>query len=138
MSMQNPLQTPALYIAPKRSWTRVFLLGALFVVSVMALALYFSSNSDVLGGGRLVFFDEDYSDSFLGWLVAIPILILTFLLVGVVLAATGVVVVGTLAMALVATVVALLFAFLLSVLPFALLIAIPILAFVGLLKLLRS
>ena len=65
-------------------------------------------------------------------------MILTAILVAVVLAGTGVMVVGALALAVVASIVAVLFALLLVFLPFAIFIAIPILAVVGLVKLMSK
>ncbi len=112
----------------------VFVAVALLAILALALALstWFAGTVDP---GTLVFFDDDLSDSVLGWLIAIPILILTAIMVAFILAGTGVMVVGALAMALVATIVAVVIALLLSFLPFALFLAVPILAVVGFVKL---
>ena len=115
----------------------VFVAVALLAILALALALstWFAGTVDP---GTLVFLDDDLSDSVLGWLIAIPILILTAIMVAFILAGTGVMVVGALAMALVAAIVAVVFALLLSFLPFALFLAVPILAVVGFVKLLSK
>ncbi len=122
---------------PNISRTAVYATLALaaLVITAWCLAVGHASIGD---GAHLVFFDDDYSDSVFGWMIAIPILIITAILVAVILAGAGVLVVGALAMAAVAAILALLFAILLSVLPLAVLIAIPILAVVGLVKLIRN
>lgn len=121
------------------SLSRKVILG---VVVLLAVAVAAVALSTWLAGsvepGTLVWFDDDISDSALGWAIAIPVLILTAILVAVVLAGTGVMVVGALALAVVASIVAVLFALLLVFLPFAIFIAIPILAVVGLVKLMSK
>jgi len=104
-------------------------------VAAVALSIWLAGSVEP---GTLVWFDDDISDSALGWAIAIPVLILTAILVAVVLAGTGVMVVGALALAVVASIVAVLFALLLVFLPFAIFIAIPILAVVGLVKLMSK
>lgn len=104
-------------------------------VAAVALSIWLAGSVEP---GTLAWFDDDISDSALGWAIAIPVLILTAILVAVVLAGTGVMVVGALALAAVASIVAVLFALLLVFLPFAIFIAIPILAVVGLVKLMSK
>ena len=104
-------------------------------VAAVALSIWLAGSVEP---GTLVWFDDDISDSALGWAIAIPVLILTAILVAVVLAGTGVMVVGALALAVVASIVAVLFALLLVFLPFAIFIAIPILVVVGLVKLMSK
>jgi hypothetical protein len=121
----------------KRNRTIVFTLCLLALV--IALALTLSNRSDFFGDGmHVVLFDEDYSDSFIGWLIAIPVLIVTGVFTAVVLAGTGVVVAVALAVAAVATLLALFLALVVSILPLAVFVAIPILAVVGLVKLLQK
>jgi hypothetical protein len=112
----------------------VFAALALVTIVVVAIALsaWFASTVEP---GTLIFFDDDLSDSALGWVIAIPILVVTAVIVAFVLAGTGVMVVGALAMAVVATIVAVVFALLMVFLPFALFMAVPILAIIGLVKL---
>ncbi len=115
----------------------VFTVIALTAIVVIAIAL-----SAWLAGtaepGTLIFFDDDLSDSAFGWAIAIPILILTAILVAFILAGTGVMVVGALAMAVVATIVAVVFALLMVFLPLAIFLAVPILAVIGLVKIMSK
>jgi hypothetical protein len=108
------------------------------VAILVALALYLSNQASGVGDGmQIMIFDEDYSDSFFGWLIAIPILIFAAIVTAVVLAGTGVLVAAVLAMAAVVCLLALFFALAASILPLAVFVAIPILAVVGLVKLAR-
>lgn len=84
-------------------------------------------------GPTLVMFDQDYSDSAFGWLIAIPILVFVGILVVAILAGAALITVVALAFAAVLVVFALLLAFT----PFAVFLAIPILAIYGLVKLLQ-
>lgn len=119
--------------------TRVAVFGLLTLLLVAAVALFMANLHSGFGeGAHLVVFDEDYSNSVFGWMIAIPVLIIVAIFTAVVLAGAGVVVIGALAMAAVATVVALLFAILISVLPVVVFFAIPVLAIVGLMKLLKN
>jgi len=121
------------------SSSRKVILGVVVLLAVAVAAVALSAwLAGSVEPGTLVWFDDDISDSALGWAIAIPVLILTAILVAVVLAGTGVMVVGALALATVASIVAVLFALLLVFLPFAIFIAIPILAVVGLVKLMSK
>ncbi len=120
----------------KTPLTRTFLLIALAVTILGALAWMMASGHDAgWHDGSLMMFDEDLSDSVLGWAIAIPILIVTAVFVAIVLAGTGVLVAGVLAVALLVTLLTLAFAFAVAILPFALFLAVPVLALVGLVKL---
>jgi hypothetical protein len=112
----------------------VFVLLAVAVAAV-ALSTWLAGSVDP---GTLVWFDDDISDSALGWAIAIPVLVLTAITAAVVLAGTGAMVVVALAISTVVAIVAVLFALLLVFLPFAIFIAIPILAVVGLVKLMSK
>jgi hypothetical protein len=105
------------------------------VVAAIALSTWFAGTVEP---GTLIFFDDDLSDSVLGWAIAVPILILTAILVAFILAGTGVMVVGALAMAVVATILAVVFALLMAFLPFAIFFAVPILAVIGLVKIMSK
>ncbi len=119
----------------KTKMTRIVLLIALAVTILGALAWMMASGHDAgWHDGRLVMFDEDLSDSVLGWAIAIPILIVSAVIVVIVLAGTGVLVAGALAVALVLTLLALVFALTVAALPLILIVAMPILAVVGLVK----
>ena len=119
----------------KTKMTRIFLLIALAVTILGALAWMMASGHDAgWHDGSLMMFDEDLSDSVLGWAIAIPILIISAVFVVIVLAGTGVLVAGALAVALVFTLLALVFALAVVALPLVLIVATPILAVVGLVK----
>jgi hypothetical protein len=121
----------------RRSRTIVFTLFLLALVIVLALTI--SNRPDVFGDHmHLVLFDEDYSDSFIGWLIAIPILIAVGIFTAVVIAGTGVLVAATLAIAAVVTLLALFIALAVSILPLAVFVAVPILAVIGLVKLMQK
>ena len=120
----------------KTTLTRTVLLAVLAVTILCALAWMMASGHDAgWHDGHLMMFDEDLSDSVLGWAIAIPILIVTAVFVVIVLAGTGVLVAGVMAFALLVTLLALAFAFAVTILPFALLLAVPVLVVVGLVKL---
>jgi hypothetical protein len=111
-----------------------FAVVILLAITIGAIALS-SWFAGVMEPGTLMMFDDDYSDSVLGWAIAIPILIVTAIVVVFVLAGTGVMVVGALVLAVVVTILAVLFALLLAFLPMAIVLAVPILAVVGFVKL---
>ncbi len=119
---------------PKLSRPLIFALVMLALILALAVVLATGHQSGVFDG-NLVLFDEDLSDSVLGWAIAIPILILAFTLVAVVLTGAGVIVAGALALAMVAVLLCVIFAVLMAVLPFAAFLAVPILVVVGLVKL---
>jgi hypothetical protein len=112
----------------------IFVLAAVAIVFVLAAVLA-ATHEAGLHGGNLVLFDEDLSDSVLGWAIAIPVLILTFTLLIIVLSGTGVIVAGVIALVLMVVVLSVLFALMLAILPFAAFLAVPILVVVGLVKL---
>ncbi len=112
----------------------VFAFVILLAIAIGAIALS-SWFAGVVEPGTLIMFDDDYSDSVLGWVIAIPILVVTAVIVAFVLAGTGVMVVGALAVAVIATIFAVLFALLLAFLPMAIVLAVPILAVIGFVKL---
>jgi len=120
---------------PKIIRPLLFVLLAVVVIGVLALLLA-NGHSAGLYDGSLMMFDEDMSDSALGWAIAIPILLLTAVLVVMMLAGTGVVVAGVLAVVLVATFLIMVLATVIAILPLLVFIAVPILAMVGLVKLL--
>ena len=74
-------------------------------IAAIALSSWFAGTTEP---GTLMMFDGDYSDSVLGWAIAIPVLMVTAIVVVFVLAGTGVMVVGALAVAAVATILAVL------------------------------
>ena len=109
------------------------LLGALLAVLILAvIAAVIASGPLPTGTGpTLMFFDEDLSDSALGWMLAIPILAFVGIVVTAVLAGAALITIVALALAAVMVVLALLLAFT----PVALFLALPVLAVYGLVKL---
>ena len=120
---------------PKIIRPLLFVLLAVVVIGALALLLA-NGHSAEFYDGSLVMFDEDLSDSALGWAIAIPILLLTAVLVVMMLAGTSVVVAGVLAVVLVATFLIMVLATAIAILPLLVFIAVPILAMVGLVKIL--
>ena len=121
----------------KSTFTRTLLLLTLAVVMLGALAWLLSSgHHEVWHDGSLLMFDEDLSDSFIGWAIAIPILILAAVFTVIVLAGTGVLVAGVMMMVVVIGLLALVFAVVVAVLPLLVFLAVPVLAIVGLVNLL--
>ena len=111
------------------------LLATLLVLLMFALvAAVITAGPFSSGDGPMImFFGEDLSDSPLGWLIAIPILVLVGIVVMAILA--GAALVAMLAMAFAAIVV--LLAMLLAMTPFAIFLALPILAVYGFIKLVQ-
>ena len=109
-----------------------FALIALLVLAIVG-AVIASGQFSFGSGPTLMFFDEDLSDSALGWMIAIPILVVVGMAVAVVLA--GVVLITTVALAFAAIMVIL--ALILAFTPVVVFMALPILAIYGLFKLVQ-
>ena len=108
----------------------IFTLLAVLILAIVGAVI--ASGPFFTGAGpTLMFFDEDLSDSALGWMVAIPILVLVGIVVTAVLAGVALVTVVVLTFAAVMVSLVLLLAFT----PFAIFLAIPVLAVYGLVKL---
>lgn len=111
-----------------------FILVSLIVL--VALSMLMVSLHDVGNWqGGLIFGDADLSDSVLGWMIAIPVLIITAVIVTVVMIGVGVILAAVVAMALVLALLAVVFGLAMVVLPIAAFIAIPVLLVWGLVKL---
>ena len=104
-------------------------LAILFIAAIGLVSWHHSGNMD----GALIMFDHDFSDSILGWMIAIPVVFLVILIVGASLTVAGVV--AALAVAL-AAVLAIL-AVGLALLPIALILAVPALTIYGIFKLIQ-
>ena len=103
---------------------------ALVVVAIIGVVIA----SGVISTGHgptLMFFDDDLSDSALGWMIAVPIMVIVGIAVVAVLAGVAVITALALAFAAVMVVLALIVAFT----PFAVVLALPVLALYGLVKL---
>lgn len=107
-------------------FTLVAILALAIIGSILASGSFHSSS-----GPSLMFFDEDLSDSALGWMIAIPILVIVGMVVTAVLAGAALITVVALAFAAVMVALALLLAFT----PFVIFLGLPILAIYGLVKL---
>ena len=102
-------------------------LVVLTVIGVVIASGAFNSGH----GPTLMFFDEDMSDSALGWMIAVPIMVMVGVIVAAVMA--GVAVVTAMALAFAAIMVVLVL--LVAITPIVVFLALPFLAIYGLVKL---
>ena len=116
----------------KMSRPLIVTLAVVLAIAVAALGLAYTHESGGIDGS-LMFMDYDFSDSVLGWAIAIPVLLLVAVIVVAVLAGATLVAVVALIFAAIITVLALL----LAMAPVVLLIAIPLLALYGFIKLVQ-
>jgi hypothetical protein len=129
----------ALTASPIRTTTKIlgFMLVCLIVLvafSILMVSLHETGN----WSGGLVFGDSDVSDSLIGWMIAIPVLIITAVIVTVVMLGVGILLAAVVAMALVLALVAVVFGVAMVVLPMAAFIAIPVLIVWGIVKLVSN
>ncbi len=107
------------------------------LVAVLALAILSFAAAQHFGhsdpGVHLVMFDEDMSDSPLGWAIAIPVLIFVGIVLVAVMAGVAMIVTAALAFAAVMVVLAITLAFT----PLAVFFGLPVLAIYGLYKLVQ-
>lgn len=102
----------------------IFLL--LSTVVLVGLAFLLANAGGVIGADHtLMLFDEDLSDSVIGWMIAIPVLIFAIVVVVVALALAGVVVAIAMAMVLMIALVVAVFGVLLGLIPIAAFLAVP-------------
>ena len=113
-----------------------FALIATITLACVALLLASLHSSNALEHS-LMLFDEDFSDSVLGWMIAIPVLMVAFVVVAVALAGTGVILAVVFAMVLVMGLVAAVFAVLMALIPVAAFLAVPALIIWGVVKFCR-
>jgi len=110
----------------------LYILLAVLILAIVSAVI--ASGTFTSGHGpALVMFDEDLSDSALGWAIAIPILVFVGIIVSAVLAGAALIAVTALVFAAVMVVLAMLLAFT----PFAVFLAVPVLAVYGLVKLIQ-
>lgn len=110
----------------------VYTLVAVLILAVLAflLSTYHSGSG---AGVHLMMFDEDMSDSPLGWAIAIPVLIFVGIVLVAVMAGVAMIVTAALAFAAVMVVLAITLAFT----PLAIFFGLPVLAIYGLYKLVQ-
>ena len=106
------------------------ILAVALVIVALAMGLAAMHQAGAIDGS-LVLFDDDLSDSALGWAIAIPIVLLVAIIVAAVCAGAALLTVVAVAFAAVLAILALL----LAMTPLALFLAVPVLAIYGLVKL---
>ncbi len=112
--------------------SRPLLVALAVVLVITAVAMGLAATHAGSGmDSTLMFFDQDLSDSVLGWAIAIPVLLIVAVIVVAVLAGAALITVVALIFAAIITVLALV----LAMAPFAIFLAIPVLAVYGLVKL---
>ena len=118
------------------STTRVLLWILIAVLALVAVSflMVHLHNAQQWDGG-LVMFDHDLSDSVLGWMIAVPILIVVAIVVVAILMGVAILVAGIVAMAIIMALIVAVFGLVIAVLPFAVLLAVPVLMIVGIVKL---
>ncbi|MFN5029330.1 MAG: hypothetical protein ACK5D9_09380 [Burkholderiales bacterium] len=107
--------------------TRKFLLFVLLAtVALVGTAFLLAHTSGAFAGDHtLMLFDEDFSDSVVGWMIAIPIVLVAMVFTVIVLAVAGIVVVLAMAMVLMIALVVAVFGVLLGLIPIAAFLAVP-------------
>ncbi|MBC7623327.1 MAG: hypothetical protein H7232_08080 [Aeromicrobium sp.] len=105
---------------------KVLLFLLLATITLVGLAFLLASVRSVFGADHtLMFFDEDLSDSVIGWMIAIPILIVAIVATVVSLALVGIVAAIAMAMVLMIALVVAVFGVLLGLIPIAAFLAVP-------------
>jgi hypothetical protein len=104
-------------------------LAIVLVITALGIGLALTHENGGMAGS-LMFFDHDLSDSALGWMIAIPVILLVAVIVAAVCASAAILTVVALVFAAVLTVLALV----LAMTPVAIFLAIPALALYGLVK----
>lgn len=117
---------------------KLFWLALIATITLVCVSLLLASlhSSNALEHS-LIFFDEDLSESVLGWMIAIPVLMLAFVVVLVALAGAGVVLAIVFAMLLLMGLVAAVFGVLMALIPVAAFLAVPALIIWGTVKFCR-
>jgi hypothetical protein len=116
--------------------TKVLLTLLVCTIILVALSLFLAhmgSSGDL--GGSLMFDDMDLSDSVLGWMIAIPILLVTLALVVFVMLSVGVMTAVIVVLAVAFGLVAAVFGILFALLPVVAFFAVPVLIIWGIVKL---
>jgi hypothetical protein len=109
------------------------LIGLLILLGFAMLMAYLGSTDSL--GGSLIIMDDDVTHSVLWWMIAIPIIILSVLLVLGIMAGAGLLVALIVAACVVVALLAVIFGLAMAILPIAFLLAIPVLIIWGIVKL---
>ena len=105
---------------------KVLLFLLLATVALVGTAFLLANNSGLFGTDHaLMLFDEDLSDSVVGWMIAIPIVVVAMIFTVIVLALAGIVVALAMAMVLMIALVVAVFGVLLGLIPIAAFLAVP-------------
>jgi hypothetical protein len=105
---------------------KVLLFLLLATITLVGLAFLFANASGSFGAEHaLMLFDEDLSDSVVGWMIAIPIVLVAMVFTVIVLVLAGVVVALAMAMVLMIALVVAVFGVLLGLIPIAAFLAVP-------------
>ncbi|MEI6737089.1 MAG: hypothetical protein WCL29_01265 [Pseudomonadota bacterium] len=110
------------------------LIAVLALIAVSFLMVHLHSVQEWDGG--LYLFDQDLSDSVIGWMIGIPVLIVFAIITIAVLMGVGIILAGVVAMVVVIALLSAIFGLLVVVLPFAALLAVPVLIVWGIIRLL--
>lgn len=131
--------TTLITTAPTRTTTKVLsamLIGLIILVGISLAMVSMHAAGNWSGG--LMLGDNDFSDSLVGWMIAIPVIILTMALVMFIMIGVGIILAAVVAMALVLALVAVVFGLAMVVLPIAAFVAVPVLIVWGIVKLISN
>ncbi len=105
---------------------KVLLFVLLATVALVGTAFLLAHTSGAFAGDHtLMLFDEDLSDSVVGWMIAIPIVLVAMVFTVIVLAVAGIVVALAMTMVLMIALVVAVFGVLLGLIPIAAFLAVP-------------
>ena len=116
--------------------TKVLGLILLSIIALVGLSMIMVNLHEAGNwSGGLMLGNNDISDSLIGWMIAIPVLIITAVIVTIVMLGVGIILAAVVAMVLVLALVAVVFGLAMTVLPIAAFIAVPVLLVWGMVKL---
>ncbi len=122
------------FVANKTTKLLLWILVAVLALIAVSFLMVHLHNVQQWDGG-LYLFGDDMSDSVLGWMIAVPVLIVAAVVTVGALMGVGIILAGVVAMVVVLALLAAIFGILMVVLPFAILFAVPVLIIWGIVKL---
>jgi hypothetical protein len=131
--------TALITTTPTRTTTKVLsamLIGLIILVGISLLMVSLHAAGNWSGG--LMLGNNDVSDSLIGWMIAIPVIVITMALVTLIMIGVGIILAAVVAMILVIALVAVVFGLVMAVLPIAAFVAVPVLIVWGIVKLLTN